>query len=67
MEERPRDAEAVPVADRPAHHAAEHVLAPGAVGEDALGDEERRRARVVGDDAHRDVVVALRAAVALAG
>ena len=66
VQERPRDAEAVAVADRAAHHAAEDVLAPGAIGEDALGDEERRRARVVGDDAHRDVVVGLRAAVALA-
>ncbi len=60
------DAEPVPVPDRAAHDAAKDVLAPRAIGEDALGDEERRRPRVVGDDAHRDVVVALRAAVALA-
>ena len=59
VQERPLDAEAVPVADGAAHHAAEHVLAARAIGEHALGDEERRRPRVVGDDAHRDVVVGL--------
>ena len=37
-----RDAEAVAVTDRAAHDAAEHVRAPVAIGEDALGDEERR-------------------------
>ncbi len=54
------------VADRAAHDTAKDVFAAGAVGKDAFGDEERGRARVVGDDAHRDVVVGLRAAVRLA-
>ncbi len=67
VQEEIADTEPVPVADRSAHHATEHVLAPRAVREDALGDEERGRSRVVGDDAHRHVVVALGSRVALAG
>ena len=38
---------------RPPHDPAQHVLAPGLVGEHAVGDQERRRARVVGDRAQR--------------
>src|SRR5690606_19618698 len=53
VEEGLADAEAVAVADRAAHHAAEHVGAAVTAGEDALADEEGRRASVVGDDAHR--------------
>ena len=65
VEERLRDPEAVAVADRAAHDAAEDVRAAGAVGLDALRDEERSEARVVGEDAHRDVVLRLRLGVRL--
>ncbi len=39
--------------DRAAHDPAEHVAALLVRGDDAVGDQRRRPARVVGDDAHR--------------
>ena len=43
------------VPHRAPHDLAQHVAAPFVRRHDAVGDEERRRARVIGDDAHRDV------------
>ena len=54
------------MAHRAPHDLAQHVAAALVAGQDAVGDEERHRAQVVGDDAHRDVVP-LVAAVGLAG
>ena len=41
---------------RPAHDPPEHVAPPLVRGRDLVGDQERRRARVVGDHAHGDVI-----------
>ncbi len=49
------------------HDAAQHVLAPGALGRDALGNQERRGARVIGDDTHADVIGAHAARIGLLG
>ena len=38
---------------RASHDLAQHVAAPFVAGDDAIGDEERACAHVVGDDAHR--------------
>ena len=52
-EERVLDAEKTPVAHRAAQQAAQHVAAALVAREDAVGDQEGHRARVVGDDAQR--------------
>ena len=53
-------AEQVRVAHGAAHDAAEHVAAALVGGQHAVGDEEARRAQVVGDDAVRGLVLARR-------
>ena len=50
------DAEAVAVANGAPHDPAQHVFGAGPIGQNAVGDQERRRAGVVGDHPHRDVV-----------
>ena len=60
------EAQHAPVAHRPAHDPAQHVAAPLVRGRHAVGDEEGGRARVVGDHAHRHVLLLVRA-VGLAG
>src|SRR5688572_32685599 len=47
-------------------HPPQHVFALAAVRQDALGDHERRGARVVGDHAHADLVRRAAAPIALA-
>ncbi len=59
VEERLGQAEVLAVAHRAAHDLAQHVAAPLVRRDDAVGDQERRRADVVGDDAHRDVALAV--------
>ena len=59
------DAEPAALHDRAAHHPAQHVAAVVVGGDDAVGDQEARPARVVGEDPHRAVRVE-RLAVALA-
>ena len=56
VEERLFDPQQPAVIDGPPHDPAQHVLAPGLVGEDAVGDQEGRRARVVGDGPQRDAL-----------
>ncbi len=53
-------AEQMRVAHGAAHDAAEHVAAPFVRRQHAVGDEEARRAQVIGDDAVRSLVVARR-------
>ena len=55
MQERLGAAELLAVAHRAPHDLAQHVAAPLVRRHHAVGDEERRRAHVIGDDAHRDV------------
>ena len=50
-----REPELLAVPHRAAHDLAQHVAAPLVRRDDAVGDEERHRAQVVGDHAHRDV------------
>src|SRR5439155_8723307 len=45
VEERTRDAEAMPMADGAAHDPAQHVIGARAIGQNAVGDQKRRRAR----------------------
>ena len=47
--------ELLAVPHRAPHDLAQHVAAPFVRRHDAVGDEERHRAQVVGDHAHRDV------------
>ena len=47
---------AVPLLDRAAHDAAQDVAAVLVGGHDAVGDEERHAARVVGEDPQRALV-----------
>ena len=49
------EAELLAVPHRPAHDLAQHVAAPFVRRHDAVGDEERHRAQVIRDDAHRHV------------
>ena len=65
MQEWLPDAEAVPVPNRPPHHATQNIRTPVFVGEHALGDQEGGGARVVRDDPHADVVLGLTRSVAL--
>ena len=66
VEERLVESEPAAVAHGPAHDPAQDV-APPLVGRcHAVADQERRRPRVVGDDAHGDVVRGIGAAVRLA-
>ena len=67
VQERAIDPEAMAVTNGAPHDAAEHVFAPRAVGHHPVGDEERRRARVIGDDAHGNVVLGHAGAVILFG
>ena len=55
VEERLGEAELLAVPHRAPHDLAQHVAAPFVRRHDAVGDQERHRAQVVGDDAHRDV------------
>jgi hypothetical protein len=57
-------AEQLGVADRAAHQAAQHVAAALLGGQDAVADQERGGAGVLGDDPQRDVVLLV---VAVAG
>ncbi len=66
VEKGPAYAEPMAMTNRAPHDAPEHVLTPGAVRKDALRDQEGGRSRVIRDDAHRDVVFVLRAAVRFA-
>ena len=50
------DADPVALLDRAAHDAAQDVAAVLVGGHDAVGDQERHRARVVGEDAQRALV-----------
>ncbi len=50
------DADPPALLDRPAHDAAQDVAAILVGGHDAVGDEERHRARVVGEDPQRALV-----------
>jgi hypothetical protein len=59
VEEGLANAEAMSVSNRPPHHAPQDVFTPDAIGKDAFRDEKCGRARVVGDDAHRYIVVGL--------
>ena len=59
MEEAVLQAERASVADRAAQDAAKDVVAVGVAGLDAVGDGERKRADVVGDDAEGHVVLLL--------
>ena len=54
------DARALPLLDRAAHQAAQHVAAVLVGGHDAVGDQERHRPGVVGQDAQGAVVGRLR-------
>src|SRR3954451_4311616 len=54
------DADAVALLDRATHDAAQDVAAVLVRRHDPLGDEERRRARVVGEDPQRALVVVAR-------
>ena len=67
MEERRFEAQLPAVPHGAAHDLPQHVAAPLVRGHDAVGDEERHRAQVVGDDAHRYVALFHGAAVAAAG
>ena len=58
-QERVFEAETPAEPDGAPHDAAQHVAAPLVGGHDAVGDQERRAAGVLGDDAHRVVVVAV--------
>ena len=60
------DADPAALHDRAAHQAAQHVAAVLVGRDDAVGDQERHPARVVGEDAQRAVDVAAGAG-ALAG
>ena len=51
VEERRLESKAPPELNRPADHPAQHVAAPFVRGRDAFGDEERRRPRVLDNDA----------------
>ena len=55
------------MAHRPPHDLAQHVAAPFVRWNHAVGDQERRRAHVVGDDPQRHVGGTHRAAVGVAG
>ena len=55
-QERLGEPEHPPVAHRPPHDPPEHVASPLVGGADLIRDEERGGPRVVGDDAHGDVV-----------
>ncbi len=57
VEERLGEAELLAVPHRAPHDLAQHVAAPFVRRHDAVGDEERHRAQVVRDHAHRDVRV----------
>jgi hypothetical protein len=56
VQERPLDAEELPVARRAPEQPPEHVAAPLVRRQHAVGDEERHRAAVVGDHPERHVV-----------
>ena len=56
VEERLFDAQQPAVIDGAPHDPAQHVLAAGLVGKHAVGDQEGRRARVVGDGPQRDAL-----------
>ena len=67
MQERLGQAQVLAVAHRAAHDLAQHVAASFVRRDDAVGDEERRRARVIADDARRRVELVVHvAAVAVA-
>ncbi len=55
VQDRLDEAELLAVPHRAAHDLAQHVAAPLVRRHDAVGDEERHGAQVIGDDAHRDV------------
>ena len=55
VEERFAEAERAAIADGAAQDAAENVVAVVVAGLDAVGNRERQRADVVGNDAERDV------------
>ena len=65
VEERLGEPEHLAVAGGAAHDPAQHVAAPLVGGQHAVADQEGGRPQVVGDDAHRDVVLRV-GAVALA-
>ena len=67
VEKRFVNAEPMPMPNRATHDPAENVGTSVLIGEHAFGNQERGRARMVGDDAHADVVVGLARAVTLAG
>src|SRR5271163_4272520 len=56
-EERPMDTKITAVTGGAADDAAQHVLAIGVAGRDAVGDQEGHRARVIGDRAVRYVAL----------
>ena len=55
VEDRLGEAELLAVPHRATHDLAQHVAAPFVGRHDAVGDEERHRAQMIRDDAHRDV------------
>ena len=55
VEERLVQPQLAAVAHRAAHDLAQHVAAPFVRGDHTVGDQERRRAHVIGDHPHRDV------------
>ncbi len=55
VEERFVEAERAPIPHRAAQDAAQHVVAVGVAGLDAVGNGKAQRADVVGNDAERDV------------
>ena len=52
---RPTETDRAPVAHRATQDAAQHVIAPGVVWKNAVGDAETQGADVIGDHAERDI------------